>query len=180
MNLDRIRTGIHTATARTEDAVTGTLTSPVTAAFVGVIAGWAFLAGDPLDGTAALLTAVGLTATCAAARLGDKPPQDDTKPRWTPGGRPTVRPALTGPTDTPEEPSVRWTMTACHIDVDVWGWELEGDHYATHDEFHPDDFDRDVEAAKTWAEGIIGGPQLWIHTRVEGFDRWHATAPDPR
>ncbi|MEU5069129.1 hypothetical protein AB0G95_34380 [Streptomyces virginiae] len=176
MTLDRIRAGLHAATARTEDAVTDTLTSPVTAAVVGVIAGWAFLAGDHREGAAALLTAVGLTATCAAARLGDQ--HDRPTPPRTSGGRP----ALTAPTETQEDPPVsRWTLTACHIDVDVWGWELEGDHYDTHGEFHPDDFARDVEAARTWAEVVIGrGRLLWLHSQVEGFDRWQATAPDPR
>ncbi|MFG2623216.1 hypothetical protein ACGFXC_36980 [Streptomyces sp. NPDC048507] len=225
MNLDRIRTGLQSAGARTETAVTDTLTSPVTAAFTGVVAGWTYLSGSPWHGTALLMTAVGLTATCAAARLGgdreddqDGPeapagpavllpaprtateplrgpdgervtvPQQRTGPALTatpggPGGRLFLRPGLTGPTPTPTptpEALVRWTLTACHIDVDVWGWELEGDHYATHDTFNPADADADITAALDWAEGVIGVSRLaWVHSQVEGFDRWQATAPDP-
>ncbi|MFJ6481166.1 hypothetical protein ACIQK6_13730 [Streptomyces sp. NPDC091682] len=98
-----------------------------------------------------------------------------------PGGRLFLRPALNGPTPTtPEEPPVsRWTLTACHIDVDTWGWELEGDAYGCHTTFDEADADADISAALHWAEGVIGRGLLpWVHTRVEGFDRWDASAPD--
>ncbi|MEV6679476.1 hypothetical protein AB0N09_21865 [Streptomyces erythrochromogenes] len=103
-----------------------------------------------------------------------------------PGGRLFLRPGLNGPTApttrTPEElPVSRWTLTACHIDVDVWGWELEGDAYDTHDTFDPADADADITAALDWAEGVIGrGRLVWLHSTVEGFDRWQAAALDPR
>ncbi|MCX4525281.1 hypothetical protein OG982_06180 [Streptomyces sp. NBC_01551] len=100
-----------------------------------------------------------------------------------PNGRLFLRPGLNGPGNatTPEEAPVRWTLTACHIDIDVWGWELEGDHYDTHDTFDPADSNADITAALDWAEGVIGrGPLAWVHSQVEGFDRWQAGAPDPR
>ncbi|MFD5489492.1 hypothetical protein ACFWIV_28960 [Streptomyces virginiae] len=103
-----------------------------------------------------------------------------------PGGRLFLRLGLHGPgaaptTTTLEEAPVRWTLTACHIDVDVWGWELEGDHYDTHDTFDPADSNADITAALDWAEGVIGRGRLaWVHSQVEGFDRWQAGAPDPR
>ncbi|WP_405425599.1 hypothetical protein [Streptomyces erythrochromogenes] len=226
MTLDRIRTGLQNAGARTETAITDTLTSPVTAAFTGVVAGWTYLSGSPWHGTALLMTAVGLTATCAAARLGGdrrddqdgpdasarasvlllpapraateplrgpdgKPvaiPQQRTGAAVTatpggPGGRLFLRPGLAGPTTsitTPEAP-MRWTLTACHVDIDTFGWELEGDHYGTHATFNAADADADITAALDWAEGVIeAGPLAWVHSRVEGFDRWQAAAPDAR
>lgn len=100
-----------------------------------------------------------------------------------PGGRLFLRPGLNGPgsTPNPKEAPVRWTLTACHIDVDVWGWELEGDHYGTHDTFDPADANADITGALDWAEGVIGrGALAWVHSQVEGFDRWQAAAPDPR
>ncbi|MGW2582593.1 hypothetical protein ACWCYZ_14880 [Streptomyces virginiae] len=100
-----------------------------------------------------------------------------------PGGRLFLRPGLTGPgaATTPEEAPVCWTLTACHIDVEVWGWELEGDAYGCHETFDQADANADITAALDWAEGVIGsGPLAWVHSRVEGFDRWQAGAPDPR
>ncbi|WP_329103249.1 hypothetical protein [Streptomyces sp. NBC_01439] len=66
------------------------------------------------------------------------------------------------------------------IDVDVFGWELEGDREDgtpvrdCHEVFHPTDFDADVEAAMDWAEQVIGTRQDWRHVRERGFDRWEA------
>ncbi|MGP3685255.1 hypothetical protein ACTVZO_11170 [Streptomyces sp. IBSNAI002] len=102
-----------------------------------------------------------------------------------PGGRLFLRPGLNGPTTptrTPEElPVSRWTLTACHIDVDVWGWELEGDAYGCHPTFDEADADADITAALDWAEGVIDrGRLVWLHSKVEGFDRWQAAAIDPR
>ncbi|MFD6911788.1 hypothetical protein [Streptomyces virginiae] len=118
-------------------------------------------------------------------RTGPGTPPALTTTPGGPGGRLFLRPGLNGPTastTSPEEPPVsRWTLTACHIDVDRWGWELEGDAYGTHDPFHPEDTNRDVEAAMTWAEVLAGrGRLLWIHSKAAGFDRWQATTPDPR
>ncbi|MFG3001899.1 hypothetical protein [Streptomyces sp. NPDC048340] len=71
----------------------------------------------------------------------------------------------------------RYKLTPGMIDVDVPGWELEGDDvYGSHEDFVPDDFNRDVEAAMEWAEGIIGSRQEWRHVREDGFDRWEAGA----
>ncbi|MFD0723765.1 hypothetical protein [Streptomyces globosus] len=74
-----------------------------------------------------------------------------------------------------------WTLTACHIDLDAWGWELEGDAYAAHGTFDAEDTNADTSAALDWAEDVIGrGHLAWMHTRRAGFDRWEATAPDRR
>ncbi|MFD9523553.1 hypothetical protein [Streptomyces sp. NPDC059979] len=100
-----------------------------------------------------------------------------------PNGRLFLRPGLNGRGSTPttEEAPVRWTLTACHIDVDVWGWELEGDAYGCHETFDPADSNADITAALNWAEGVIGrGLLAWVHSQVEGFDRWQAAAPDAR
>ncbi|MFE9793556.1 hypothetical protein ACFYRL_17660 [Streptomyces goshikiensis] len=100
-----------------------------------------------------------------------------------PSGRLFLRPCLhgRGAATTPEEAPMRWTLTACHIDIDVWGWELEGDAYGCHETFDQADANADITAALDWAEGVIGrGPLAWVHSQVEGFDRWQAGAPNPR
>lgn len=75
-----------------------------------------------------------------------------------------------------DPPAPRYTLRPGWIDVDVLGWELDGDVVACHPVFDADDVDRDVEAAATWAEGLIGARQEWRHRLVDGFDRWEAGA----
>jgi hypothetical protein len=76
-------------------------------------------------------------------------------------------------------PNPRWTLEPGWIDVDIHGWELKGDHetdgYVTecHETFDADP-NTDIEAAMTWAEGIIAARQDWWHVRERGFDRWEA------
>ncbi|MGI5341888.1 hypothetical protein ACQEVS_33025 [Streptomyces sp. CA-181903] len=65
----------------------------------------------------------------------------------------------------------RYTLYPARLEVEVRGWRLEG---AAGDHSHPGDFDRDAEAAMTWAEGIIGARQDWRHTRTACGHRWDA------
>ncbi|GGO98273.1 hypothetical protein [Wenjunlia tyrosinilytica] len=74
----------------------------------------------------------------------------------------------------------RFKLVPGPIDVDVPGWELTGDRVTgeriveCHELFHPRDENADIEAALTWADGIIGARQVWTHVRERGFDRWEA------
>jgi hypothetical protein len=74
----------------------------------------------------------------------------------------------------------RFKLVPGWIDVDVSGWELTGDRVTgeqiteCHDLFHIDNEDADVQAAQSWADGIIGTKQVWTHVRERGFDRWEA------
>ncbi|MFE6274477.1 hypothetical protein ACFVQ9_37485 [Streptomyces goshikiensis] len=78
----------------------------------------------------------------------------------------------------------RFTLVPGPIDVDVPGWELTGDRTTgehvieCHELFHPHDENADIEAALTWADGIIGTRQVWTHVRERGFDRWEAGAEE--
>ncbi|MEU3065040.1 hypothetical protein [Streptomyces subrutilus] len=72
--------------------------------------------------------------------------------------------------------SPRYTLTRGSIGVGAPGWELAGDAVASHRVFRADDFDRDVEAAADWADGLIGARQDWHHRLVDGVHRWEASA----
>ncbi|MFI9005507.1 hypothetical protein [Streptomyces sp. NPDC053541] len=77
-------------------------------------------------------------------------------------------------------PFPRFTLEPGWVDVDVPGWELKGDKTTgerlgeCHEPFHPHDDNADIEAALSWADGLIGTPQTWFHVRERGFDRWEA------
>lgn len=80
----------------------------------------------------------------------------------------------------------RFTLVPGPIDVDVFGWELTGDRTSgehvveCHELFHPHDDNADIEAALTWADGIIGTKQVWTHVRERGLDRWEAGGRDDK
>lgn len=71
----------------------------------------------------------------------------------------------------------RYTLTPTWINLKKSGWELSGGADDLHTTFDANSFDRDVEMAMDWAEGIIGHGRLdWRHIRGQDGDRWEVGA----
>ncbi|MFH9426425.1 hypothetical protein [Streptomyces sp. NPDC017529] len=75
----------------------------------------------------------------------------------------------------------RYTLAPTYLTGAVTGWQLNRDNrfLDCHEPFR-ENFDRDVEAAMDWADGIIGSRQDWQHTRADGSDHWEASVQDDR
>ncbi|MER5733940.1 hypothetical protein ABT084_37390 [Streptomyces sp. NPDC002138] len=92
------------------------------------------------------------------------------------GATPQQMNQLLAELDQPTVASPAYVLQPHYIDVDVFGWRLDGpglDGMHEHETFDADD-NRDIEAAALWAEQIIGARQDWRHTRRDGLDRWEA------
>lgn len=68
-------------------------------------------------------------------------------------------------------------LTPTMIDVDVPGWELEGEVRDCHEQFS-DSTARDLAKAKTWANQLIGRRLVWTKAVERGFEHYESNAAD--
>ena len=68
-------------------------------------------------------------------------------------------------------------LTSMMIDVDVPGWELEGEVRDCHEVFSESP-ERDLEKAKRWANQRIGRRLVWRRVTERGFEHYEANALD--
>jgi hypothetical protein len=68
-------------------------------------------------------------------------------------------------------------LTPGMIDVDVPGWELEGEVRDCHETFSETPA-RDAEKAKRWANQRIGRRLVWRKVVERGFEHYEANAID--
>jgi hypothetical protein len=73
-----------------------------------------------------------------------------------------------------EEDEFRWyKLTPMWVDVDVPGWELEGDKRDCHEQFSEVP-ERDAMLAKRWANQVIGHRHTWRRVEERGFEHYEA------
>ena len=68
-------------------------------------------------------------------------------------------------------------LTPQMIDVDLPGWELEGEVRDCHEAFSESPA-QDLAKAKTWANGRIGRRLVWREVVERGFKHYEANAQD--
>jgi hypothetical protein len=68
-------------------------------------------------------------------------------------------------------------LTPMMIDVDVPGWELEGEVRDCHESFS-ESAARDLAKAKTWANQRIGRRLAWRKVVERGFEHYEANAAE--
>lgn len=68
-------------------------------------------------------------------------------------------------------------LTPGMVDVDVPGWELEGEVRDCHEQFS-ESTRQDLAKAKAWANQKIGRRLVWHEVKERGFTHYEANALD--
>jgi hypothetical protein len=67
----------------------------------------------------------------------------------------------------------RYRLIPTWIDVDISGWELEGDVRNCHETFSEMP-ERDAQLAKRWANKVIGRRHTWRRVENNGLEHYEA------